>query len=88
MAIRWFVDPKTGHILQEAYEAVGRSGQMHGETVLSDWQTTDGITLPAMHKNKENGKDSSIVEFTRIQYNPTIDPKLFEKPVAEAKPAQ
>ncbi|SPE45699.1 Peptidase M16-like protein [Candidatus Sulfotelmatobacter sp. SbA7] len=88
MAIRWFVDPKTGHVVQEAYEAVGRSGQMHGETALSDWKTTDGITLPALHKNKENGQDSSIVEFTRIQFNPAIDPKLFEKPAAEAKPAQ
>jgi zinc protease len=87
MTIRWFVDPKTGHVVREAYEAVGRSGEMHGETVLSDWKTTDGITLPAMHRNKENGQDSSIVEFTRVQYNPTIDPKLFEKPV-EAKPAQ
>jgi len=88
MAIRWFVDPKTGHVVQEAYEAVGRSGEMHGETILSDWKTTDGITLPAMHRNKENGQDSSIVEFTRVQFNPTIDPKLFEKPAAEAKPAQ
>jgi hypothetical protein len=88
MAIRWFVDPKTGHVVQEAYEAVGRSGQMHGETVLSNWQTTDGITLPTVHKNKENGKDSSVVEFTKVQYNPTIDPKLFEKPAIDAKPAQ
>jgi hypothetical protein len=30
MSIRWFVDPKTGHVVQEAYEAVGRSGPMHG----------------------------------------------------------
>jgi hypothetical protein len=88
MAIRWFVDPKTGHVVREAYEAVGRSGQMHGETILSKWETTDGITLPALHRNKENGQDSSLVEFTKVQYNPTIDPKLFEKPTAEAKPAQ
>jgi zinc protease len=87
MTIRWFVDPKTGHVIKEAYEAVGRSGQMHGETLLSDWKTTDGITLPAVHTNKENGEDSSYAEFTKVNYNPTIDPKLFEKPV-EAKPAQ
>ncbi len=88
ISIRWFVDPKTGHVVQEAYEGVGRSGQMHAETVLSDWKTTDGITLPALHRNKENGQDSSVVEFTRIQLNPAIDPKLFEKPSAEAKPSQ
>jgi hypothetical protein len=41
-----------------------------------------------VHKNKENGKDSSVVEFTKVQYNPTIDTKLFEKQVVDAKPAQ
>jgi zinc protease len=88
MAIRWFVDPKTGHVVREAYEAVGRSGLMHGETILSDWKTSDGVTLPVVHTNKENGKDSSYVEFTKVTFNPTIDPKLFEKPAAEAKPPQ
>jgi len=88
VAMRWFVDPQTGHILREDYEAMGQSGPFHGETDLSDWKTTDGITLAAMHKNKENGKDSSIVEFTSVQFNPTLDPKLFEKPTTETKPAQ
>jgi zinc protease len=88
MSIRWFVDPKSGHVVSESYEAVGGSGPFHGATDLSDWKTTDGITLPAMHKNKENGKDSSIVEFTSVQYNPTVDPKLFEKPAGMAPPAQ
>ena len=87
MTIRWFVDPQNGHILREAYETLGKSGPVPGETDLSDWKTTDGITLPAMHKNKENGKDSSTVEFASVQFNPTLDPKLFEKPV-EAKPEQ
>ena len=86
--MRWFVDPQTGHILREDYEAMGQSGPFHGETDLSDWKTTDGITLAAMHKNKENGKDSSIVEFSSVQFNPTLDPKLFEKPTTETKPAQ
>jgi len=87
MTVRWFVDPASGHILRESYETVGRSGPAHGETELSDWKTTDGITLPALHKNKQNGQDSSVVEFTKVEFNPTIDPKLFEKP-AEAKPGQ
>ena len=87
MAIRWFIDPKNGHIVREDYEAMGQSGPFHGETDLSDWRTEDGITLPALHKNRQNGKESSIVEFTKIQYNPAIDPKLFEKPAAETKPA-
>lgn len=82
MTIRWFVDPQSGHILRESYETLGRSGPVPGETDLSDWKTTDGITLPALHKNKENGKDASVVEFTSVQLNPSLDPKLFEKPAA------
>jgi len=88
MTMRWFVDPESGHVVRETYEAVGRTGPFHGETDLSDWRTTDGITLPAMHQNKENGSDSSIVEFTRVQFNPPLDPKLFQAPAAEAKPTQ
>ena len=88
MEIRWFVDPKSGHIVSESYDGVGRSGPFHGQTDLSNWKTTDGITLPATHKNKENGKDSSTVEFTKIEFNPTVDPKLFEKPAETAAPAQ
>jgi len=80
LAMRWFVDPQTGHIVREAYEATGRTGSFHGETDLSDWKTTDGITLPAVHKNKQNGEDSSVVQFTKVEYNPAIDAKLFEKP--------
>jgi zinc protease len=88
MAIRWFVDPQSGHILREGYEAMGQSGPVHGETDLSGWKTTDGITLPTLHKNKENGKEASVVEFGSVQYNPPADPKLFEKPDGETKAAQ
>ena len=78
--IRWYVDPKSGHILRETYTAMGTSGPFKGETDLSDWKTFDGISLPAKHVNKENGQDSSVVVFTEIHFNPEIDPKLFEKP--------
>jgi zinc protease len=80
MTIRWFVDPATGRILRETYPATGRSGPVQGQTDLENWKTTDGITLPATHKNKEDGKDSSLVEMTKIEFNPPVDPKIFAKP--------
>jgi len=86
MSIRWFVDPQSGRVLRESYETLGSDGPVPGQTDLSEWKTTDGITLPTLHKNKENGKDSSLVKYTSVQFNPTVDPKLFEKP-PEAKPA-
>jgi zinc protease len=78
--IRWYVDPKSGRILRENYKGMALSGPFQGETELSDWRTADGLTFPYLHQNKQNGKDSSTVRYTTIQLNPTVDPKLFEKP--------
>jgi zinc protease len=77
---RWYVDPKSGRILREDYQGMALSGPFQGETELSDWRTAGGLTFPYLHQNKQNGKDSSTVQYTSIQLNPTVDPKLFEKP--------
>jgi zinc protease len=82
--VRWYVDSKTGYILREKYKASGPQGSFDGETNLSEWRTVDGLTLPYIHQNKQNGQESSTVEYKKIDLNPTVDPKLFEKP-AEKK---
>ena len=83
MAIRWFVDADNGYVLREAYEGMAQSGPFHRETDLSDWKTTDGITLPALRRDKEDARQR-IVEFTSIAFNPTIDPKRFAKRAVES----
>jgi zinc protease len=87
-SIRWYVDPKTGRVLRETYAALGASGPFQGQTDLSEWKVFDGINFPAKHVNKQNGKDSSIVTFTEVHFNPAVDPKLFDKPAAAAPPAK
>jgi zinc protease len=82
--MRWFVDPSSGRVLRESYETVGRAGEAHDVTDLEDWQTADGITLPRLHKNNQNGEPSSTVHYDSIEFNPSVDPRLFEKP-AEGK---
>jgi zinc protease len=84
-AIRWFVDPQTGHILKETYRTLGQSGPVQGETAMENWQTVGGVTIPLIRKNKQNGEDSSSAEYTSLEVNPAVDPKIFEKPVE--KPA-
>ncbi len=88
VTMRWYVDPATGRVLRETYEGMGQSGPFQGETDLSDWTTTDGITLPATHSNKQDGMNRVLVKRTSIQFNPPIDPKLFERPAPSNKPAQ
>jgi zinc protease len=79
-AVRWFVDPQTGHILKETYATLGPHGPAQGETDLDDWKPVNGITIPMARHNKLDGQDSSMAEYTAITFNPTIDPRLFEKP--------
>jgi zinc protease len=84
--VRWYVDPQTGRILREDYKGVGQNGPYNGSSDLLDWRTADGVTLPYLHKNKQNGQEMGTAEFKKIEFNPTIDPKLFEKPAD--KPAE
>ena len=86
-AIRWFVNPADGHILKETYQTLGPQGPVQGETTMENWKTVSGLTLPLLRKNKQNGEDTGSSEYTKIDINPAVDPKLFEKP-AEKAPAQ
>jgi len=81
--LRWYIDPKTGYVLREKYKGVGQGGPFDGESNLTDWRTADGLTMPYKHENKQNGEQTSTAEFKKIELNPQLDPKLFEKP-AEA----
>jgi len=86
--LRWYIDPKSGRILREKYKGMGQSGAFDGQTDLSDWRTADGLSMPYLHKNQQNGQETSVVEFKTIELNPTVDPKLFEKPVENASGKQ
>ena len=82
-SIRWYVDPQNGHILKETYKTLSQGQSVQGETDMDDWKPVNGLNVPFMRHNKQNGQDSSSAEYTSLELNPTIDPKLFEKP-AEA----
>jgi len=81
-AIRWYVDPQSGHILKETYQTMSQNGPVAGETDMDGWKTMDGLTIPSVRHNKQNGQDSSTAEYTALELNPKIDPKLFDKPAA------
>jgi zinc protease len=86
-AIRWYVDPQSGHILKETYPTLSQAGPVQGETELDDWKSLSGLNIPTVRRNKQNGQDSSTATYTAIEINPTVDAKLFDKP-AEKPAAQ
>ncbi|MFZ0769811.1 MAG: pitrilysin family protein [Candidatus Sulfotelmatobacter sp.] len=86
-AVRWFVDPQTGHILKETYRTIGQHGPAQGETDMDSWKPVNGLNLPMVRHNKQDGQESSTAEYTALEFNPMVDSKLFEKP-AEKPAAQ
>ncbi len=80
VAMRCFVDPQSGKIIRETYKAMGQSGPVDSETVLSDWKAVEGLNLPFHRANKQGGQDSSSVQFSKIELNPAVDPKIFARP--------
>jgi len=77
---RWFIDPQTGHILRGETQGNGPSGPATRTVDSSEWKTVDGITLPYHQEMSINGQQTATVVITSYEINPTVDPKIFEKP--------
>jgi zinc protease len=80
---RWFVDPQTGRILRATWKAMGPAGP--GEMVVDygDWKPVAGLTLPFKETRTRSGTKEATVELKDVEINPSVDPKLFEKPAAK-----
>jgi zinc protease len=78
-AVKWLVDPSSGKILRR----VAQSPRGEAITEYTDWKTFDGLTLPVAFTTTTNGQPSGSGKLTTMEINPTIDPKIFEKPAAK-----
>jgi zinc protease len=80
--VRWFVDPQAGRVLRAAMRVDSMSGPADQVINSSDWKDFGGISIPTRAKVLQNGQETLSVEVTEVEINPTVDPKLFEKPPA------
>ncbi len=83
-AVRWYVDPQSGRVLRMSSQVMEMSGPAQRVTDFSDWRTVDGITLPFKTSVTTNGEASGSGEALEVEFNPAVDPKLFEKPAEAA----
>ncbi|HYL93327.1 MAG TPA: insulinase family protein [Alphaproteobacteria bacterium] len=77
---RWLVDAKTGHVLRAQFQANGPTGPATQVVDFSDWKTVDGVTLPFHAEVSVDGQPSISAVLHSIEFNPEVDPKLFDKP--------
>lgn len=73
---KWYVDPATGRILRKV--ANSRMGEQI--TDYTEWKMVNGVNVPAAVTITAGGQPAGGAKFTTIEINPTIDPKMFEKP--------
>ncbi|MGD0694413.1 MAG: pitrilysin family protein [Terriglobia bacterium] len=78
--VRWYVDPQTGRILRAAWQGMGMGGPAATVADYADWKSVDGVSMPFKETRTQNGAKAMSVELTGVELNPTIDPKIFEKP--------
>jgi hypothetical protein len=81
--VRWFVDPQSGRILRAAYKSMGPAGPSEMVVEYADWKSVAGITLPFKETRTRGGEKQATVELKEVEFNPSVDPKLFEKPAAK-----
>ena len=84
--MRWFIDPKTGAVLQSVGESVGQTGPVQRTTQYSNWKDTSGLTLYTERKVIENGDAVATDTIEQWTINPPVDPKLFERPTTAPAP--
>jgi zinc protease len=83
---RWFVDPKSGHIVRSQYQGITPNGPAEVQSDFSDFKTVDGITFPFSSKQSQNGQESASIQVKDVTVNPQVDPKMFDKPPASPQP--
>ena len=74
--VKWYVDPATGKLLRKVSQGRG------GETVTdyTEWKSFGGVNVPVAFTITTGGQPSGGGKLTVMEINPTIDPKVFQKP--------
>jgi hypothetical protein len=78
-SVKWLVDPTSGKILRR----IAQSPRGEAVTEYTEWKAFNGITMPVSFTTSTNGQQSGSGKLTTLEINPTVDPKIFEKPAAK-----
>jgi zinc protease len=84
---KWYVDPASGRVLRTASRTSGMGPPAEQVVDLSDWRPIEGVQFAFKRDIRRNGEPAGTSELSEVQVNPSVDPKMFEKPVeAPRKP--
>ena len=78
--VQWAIDPAAGKLLRATFMATGQQGPVQRTVEYSDWRPVGNLNLPFKTTISEDGKQVGSDSVKSLEINPTIDPKMFEKP--------
>ena len=73
---KWYVDPATGRLLRTVRNTP------RGEVIAdyADWKPFGGLNFPTSLTLTMNGEKQGAATVKNVEVNPTVDPKIFQKP--------
>lgn len=76
---KWYVDPATGRILRTVRNTT--RGEVTAD--YGDWKPFGGLNFPTSLTLTANGEKQGSATVKNVEINPTVDPKIFEKPASK-----
>ena len=73
---KWYVDPATGRVLRTVRNTA--RGEVAAD--YGDWKPFGGLNLPTSLTLTLNGEKQASATVKTVEVNPTVDPKIFQKP--------
>ncbi|MGH9522381.1 MAG: hypothetical protein ACRD3E_07600, partial [Terriglobales bacterium] len=76
----WLINPQTGEVISSKFTGSGPQGPEPFVVDFSDWRSAGSIKVPFKSVTQANGKTEDTETTQTYEVNPTVDPKLFQKP--------
>lgn len=83
LALRMWLDADTGLVLKSASEVMQGEQRVTIETLLSDYRSVDGITIPHKMETLINGQPQAVITVDGVDLAPVVDPTTFSMPRRE-----
>jgi hypothetical protein len=74
--VKWYVDPSSGKLLRK----VAQSRMGEATTDYTEWKSFGGVNFPVAFTVTTGGQPSGGGKTSTVEINPSVDPKVFEKP--------
>jgi zinc protease len=83
--MKWYIDPSNGLPVRMEAQVASQEGPAQSVTDYSNWKAVNGVMFPFAQNQTLNGEPSGSAQVKSVEVNPTVDPKLFEKPASSPK---